>query len=310
MKNPLIALTLGALLGLAAPAGRADVILSDDFSYADGALVTVSAGKWSTHNGTAAQVKVASGSIAVTQADSEDVNAALTGSPYASGQLYAAFKVNFSALPLGTGNYFAHFKDATTSGFRGKVFATTTGAAAGSYRLGVSSAANTANTVNLDLTLGTTYLVVLRLDAGTMASSLWINPTSESDPSTDATDAGGALPITTFAFRQSTSSGNGMGVMTVDDLVVGTTFADVLAPPAPTAPTITQHPQPQTVLEGASVSFKVVANGSAPLAYQWRKNTQPIANATSDTYTIGAATLGDSGSYDVIVTNADRKSVV
>src|SRR5262245_42241589 len=86
-------------------------ILVETFSYPDGPLVTGSAGKWASHSGTANQVDVASGKVNLTQAESEDVNAGLTGAPYTGPTLYASFIVNFSTLPAGSGGYFAHFKD-------------------------------------------------------------------------------------------------------------------------------------------------------------------------------------------------------
>jgi hypothetical protein len=77
--------------------------------------------------------------------------------------LYASFIVNFSALPSPSGEYFAHFKDASTSNFRAKIFALTSEAAAGKLHLGIANAANSASATNLgDLDLNTDYLVVIR----------------------------------------------------------------------------------------------------------------------------------------------------
>jgi hypothetical protein len=39
-------------------------------------------------------------------------------------------------------------------------------------------------------------------------------------------------------------------------------------------------------------------------AYQWRKNGVDIAGATAADYTIPSATLGDAGSYRVVITNS------
>jgi alpha-tubulin suppressor-like RCC1 family protein len=70
------------------------------------------------------------------------------------------------------------------------------------------------------------------------------------------------------------------------------------------APTITTQPASQTVNLGANVTFSVVASGSTPFAYQWRKGSSPIGSATGSSYTINNAAAIDSGSYDVVVTNA------
>jgi hypothetical protein len=74
--------------------------------------------------------------------------------------------------------------------------------------------------------------------------------------------------------------------------------------PAGSPPVITLHPQGQSAVVGVPVSFSVTATGTAPLAYQWRKNSTPIGGATASTFGIAAVTLGDAGSYDVVVSNA------
>src|SRR3954463_11621114 len=95
-------------------------IFSDNFTYPDGALTTISGGTWANHSGTAGQVNVTSNQVFLTEGESEDVNAVVSGGPYSSGTLYAGLDVNFSALPSANGGYFFHFKDATVSGFRGR----------------------------------------------------------------------------------------------------------------------------------------------------------------------------------------------
>jgi hypothetical protein len=71
-----------------------------------------------------------------------------------------------------------------------------------------------------------------------------------------------------------------------------------------TAPVITTQPASQTVTEGSSVSFTVVATGDPAPSYQWRKDGVNIANATSSTYSIASATPSDAGSYTVVVSNS------
>ena len=74
---------------------------------------------------------------------------------------------------------------------------------------------------------------------------------------------------------------------------------------APVAPTITNQPQSQTVTVGATATFTVVATGTAPLGYQWYKNTVVITGATSASYTTPATVSGDSGSsFTVKVSNS------
>jgi hypothetical protein len=230
-------LLLLVAVAVAALGVRADTLRVDSFTYADGAIVGASGSPWANHSGTAGQADVLAGALRLTEAESEDINAALTGAPYTVGGgalLYSSFTVNFSALPSGAGNYFAHFRDAGT-GFRGRVFASTLNAASGSFRLGIgnsSGATASSGQFVLDLSLNTAYTVVTRYDVGTGLSTIWLNPAAETDTSVTASDAPGAIDISTYAFRQSLASGNGMGTLQVDNLRVASTFLEVVPEPA------------------------------------------------------------------------------
>src|SRR5207302_2239670 len=70
------------------------------------------------------------------------------------------------------------------------------------------------------------------------------------------------------------------------------------------APTITAQPANQTVTTGQTATFAVVAGGTAPLSYQWKKNGANITGATAASYTTPVTTTADSGStFAVVVTN-------
>ena len=74
---------------------------------------------------------------------------------------------------------------------------------------------------------------------------------------------------------------------------------------APTAPTLTAQPQNQSVATGGSVTFGAVANGSAPLFYQWYFHTnQQIIAGTNSTLILANVQNINAGSYLVIVTNS------
>jgi WD40 repeat protein len=73
---------------------------------------------------------------------------------------------------------------------------------------------------------------------------------------------------------------------------------------AVTAPTITSQPSASPVAVGSAASLSVVAGGTAPLSYQWRKDGVAISGATSSTYTIASTKNSDAGSYTVVVTNS------
>jgi pectate lyase len=73
---------------------------------------------------------------------------------------------------------------------------------------------------------------------------------------------------------------------------------------APTAPIIVADPQSQTVAPGQTATFTVVADGSAPLGYQWYFNTNtPVANATNAVLTLTSVQTTNAGIYYVVVSN-------
>ncbi|MCW5548599.1 MAG: immunoglobulin domain-containing protein [Opitutaceae bacterium] len=83
---------------------------------------------------------------------------------------------------------------------------------------------------------------------------------------------------------------------------------NTLAPIAPTegpmAPEIVVHPQAVSGMAGETAVLRVAARGTAPLAYQWRKNGQPITGATGSTLVIPSLSGADVDSYVVDVSNA------
>jgi len=90
----------------------------------------------------------------------------------------------------------------------------------------------------------------------------------------------------------------------VGNATSGNATLTVNAPP-PTAPAITTQPASQTVTVGQTAAFSVVASGTAPLTYQWRKNGTAITGATAASYTTPATVLGDNGAlFSVVVTNS------
>jgi hypothetical protein len=71
-----------------------------------------------------------------------------------------------------------------------------------------------------------------------------------------------------------------------------------------TPPTITLHPQPQTVVVGTPASFTVAASGPTPFSYHWRKNNNPISGATNVSLVLLNVQAGDVGTYSVVVSNS------
>ncbi len=75
-------------------------------------------------------------------------------------------------------------------------------------------------------------------------------------------------------------------------------------------------PSPQTLCAGQSAGFSVTASGSGPFTYRWRRNTVDLSNggaisgATTAMLTINPTGTGDSGSYDVRVTDSLSQAIL
>ncbi len=71
-------------------------------------------------------------------------------------------------------------------------------------------------------------------------------------------------------------------------------------------PAVTVHPSDETVAIGQTATCTVAATGTAPLSYEWQKNSVPIGGAPDlPSYTTPAATAGDDGStFRARVSNA------
>jgi hypothetical protein len=76
------------------------------------------------------------------------------------------------------------------------------------------------------------------------------------------------------------------------------------AQPTVTAPAISTQPSSVSVDEGQTAAFSVNATGSAPLAYQWKRNGGDISGATSASYSFNAALTDDGSNFTVTVTNS------
>lgn len=224
--------TLSFLCGVClAATARADAIFTDPFTYPDGSVVGAPGSLWLHRSGnTPGEVNVFNGGLQLTQGETEDVRALIGSHTIAGGEsLYASFTVSFNTLPTTAGDYFAHFSDNLT-GHRARVFASTANAAPGSFRLGVGNgtdATAASGQWTQDLSLGLSYEIVVRYDVGSSVSTLWVNPVSEASTGVMATDLATPIDLTSFGLRQN----NGMGALTLDNLLIGTRFSDVVPEP-------------------------------------------------------------------------------
>jgi hypothetical protein len=69
-------------------------------------------------------------------------------------------------------------------------------------------------------------------------------------------------------------------------------------------PVILVQPKSQMALTGGSAQFSVLALGTAPLAYQWRKDSADLADATNSSLVLSSVQLGAEGQYEVAISNA------
>ena len=120
-----------------------------------------------------------------------------------------------------------------------------------------------------------------------------------------ATGASYTTPATTVADSGAVFSVRVTNASPTAAVSANATLTVNAAPPAPVAPSITTQPQSVSVTAGQTATFSVVATGTAPLGYQWRRNGMDIAGATGATYTTPVTTLVDNGAqFSVVVSNS------
>ena len=91
----------------------------------------------------------------------------------------------------------------------------------------------------------------------------------------------------------------------VQSSAVSTGWVDqVTWTPGQTAPLIYKQPPGQAVVPGLNATFRMLAAGTPPLAYQWRFNGTNISGATNNSCVISNVQAGNLGDYCVVITNA------
>jgi hypothetical protein len=309
MKKTLIVLTI---LASALSGARAGLVFSENFDYADGGIVSNSAGIWAINTGTPGSMLVSNNVLQVFANRTEDITHQLVPG-YTNGgpvpQLYASMTVTFltNSLPTLNGTYFTAFAAEQPSFYRCRVWAGSTNillgnsAPAGSFYLGVGNNSPSTATpqgptngqlTSVLLTTNVTYTVVMRYAITNATSTIWVNtdPAAMTESGTHATaddfvDPTNFTSINFIGLRQST----GEGTILVDNLKVGTTFADVAG--ANTAPTISPIANQSLPMNGST--------GPLPFTVQ-DAETSPGAltvTATSD----NTALVPDGGTNIVIV---------
>lgn len=113
--------------------------------------------------------------------------------------------------------------------------------------------------------------------------------------------SGATLSSYTIASVQASDSGSYEVVVSNS---VGKDTSDATVLTVNYIPSITTHPQSQTINVSQSVSFTIAASGNPSPSYQWKKNGSIINGATNNYYTISSTQISDSGTYSVVITNS------
>lgn len=216
------------------------VLFADRFPYTEfttpNGLYGATDSPWQTVSGAAYQLQTTNGWAYLSRTNTEDVGTWLTNSlglpatstPAEAVVFYSSFTLRSTVLPTSSGNYFAHLKDSYNgTTFRSKLFVSTTGATAGSYRIGIANQGNTGVYFPSDCSLGSDYLVVARYNSATGETVLWVNPITEASPSLAANDAPFTSSVGAFGLRQD----SGIGDLQISNLVVSTSFPFIPVPP-------------------------------------------------------------------------------
>jgi alpha-tubulin suppressor-like RCC1 family protein len=227
----------------------------------------------------------------------------------------ASFTVTGTANGTGTLSY-QWFKDgsaitgATTTTYS---IASTTAASAGNYALVATN------------WLGSTTSTVAALTVISPVS-ITTQPTAQTvivgNTATFSVVATGSAPLTyqwskdgvaisgataaSYALAATTAANAGSYTVLITNSVGSVTSAPatLTVNPAGVAPSITTQPISQSVTAGKSVTLSVVAAGTSPLTYQWRKDGAAITGATSASLTFSSAAASDTGSYSVVIANS------
>ena len=93
------------------------------------------------------------------------------------------------------------------------------------------------------------------------------------------------------------------GTATISATVNGVLGTSASITVASTTPTISQYPGNQSAVVGDTVAFSVGALGGS-LAYQWSFGSNPITGATNSTLLLTNVSLGQAGTYSLLVSNS------
>jgi hypothetical protein len=111
----------------------------------------------------------------------------------------------------------------------------------------------------------------------------------------------------TYTTPATSLADNGAQLRCLATSTSGTATSDVAVlsvSPAPVAPTIEVQPSDVSTAPGGTATFVVVARGTDPLAYWWRRDGVDVPGATGPSLTVPSVVEGDGGAlFTVVVSN-------
>jgi len=251
MRKIAIAFLAVGLAAVPVSSALATTLLSESFTYPDGNLV--GNGGWANYSGATFDIQVATGAASGFGPNANDDHLLWTpGQPAQPTTVptYACFKVRIPAVagapkPI----YFAELKDAGATLLVSRVYVLPI---TGGFTFGISNTSTNATTNGVTpwsastLLYDTDYVIAIKYDPTIATSTLWVNPADELSPSVTNTTVAppAAVAVQGFGLRQSATAstlppvpsyaGTDDWSFVVDDLSVGTSFADACGGATPT----------------------------------------------------------------------------
>ena len=220
----------------------------------------------------------------------------------ATGGAPLAYQWKKNGTDISGANSSTYTTPATSMGDNGVVFAVVVSNGAGTATssdatLTVTAApmapAITKQPQAITVTVGQTASFTVEA-TGTSPNFQWKKGGSDIPGATSSTYTTDATSLADSGTKYSVVVSNDLGTVTSNDASLTVTAK----------PAISTQPMSQAVATGQTASFSVVATGTEPLTYQWKKNGSDIAGATSSTYKPVSSSELNGAKFSVVVTNS------